>query len=385
MSTRRTIYRPVNWVNGMNINRDHFVKEQQSNLYSDMAVSRNSITPYNYGLNVDGNSQDNFLWIDISDNLQVTVTLQNLSLLFANGYLLRIDDTQNGLGQYDAVLGDLKEAVGAYVVIGVDVHHPVAFGDPDADELPVRKPDALPSVNVSVVSEQSFHELAVEDDFLILGKLYKDGETWMVDDAYLPPIQRIDGHADLKMIYKEYLSYYHALERSCVEIITKIRVKNQDNELAQILYEISSDLKGSLNQALSQKQLFGTSQAPIYLFESFVEIARTLHNTLETWTGCGKDELLTYLAEWCNVTEGEFEHMLKEVMLLKYNHNAISESVILVTSFAKMISSMFTILAGLDFIGKKLETDLFIAEENSGGYKEDNSHGTTKRKGKFGF
>ncbi len=374
------IYRPVNWLNGMNINQSHFVKEQMSNLSMQMSVTETFLSPYNYGIVTVGDNNDERIWIDINDNLGINVELINIRVLFPNGYLLQIEGRDEDFGVFYAKLPELQAGDDCAIVLSVHPEDRTSYGNPDPDEIPIRKPFVVPGVNVSVVNINEVNATLYGQKYVIIGKLYNEDGSWRLDSDYIPAVHRVVDSPNLVRVHHNFENYLSSIERSTIEIIQKVRQKKQNNELASILLDLSLKLNVILVEEITGYKAEGIYRTPIQMLSTFLRIARLLNNVLETWQSCGKDEMMTYLSDWCDISEGEFEKLIHGLIHLKYNHNDINKSIQKATHFADVISAMFTVLASLDYIGKKIETNLFVAEEKD---EEKVDTGTTKKKRKF--
>ncbi len=375
----KNIYRPVNWLNGMNINQSHFVTEQMSNLYYQMSVQQNLITPFNYGFFA--HSEGYQLWMDINDNMEINVELNYVSILFPGGYYFNVEGRNENLNVFNALVPKDGVSDEYAVVLSINTEERMPFGEPDTKEIPIRKPFVIPGIRVSVVALASFKEEFRDHQYIIIGRLINDGEAWIVDNNYIPPVQRVAGHPYLVKQHHMFENHLSSIERSTIEIIQKIRQKKQDNELATILLDISIKLNDFLVNVITEFKSCGLYNPPVNLFVPFMKMARLIQNVLDTWQGCGRDEMMTYLSDWCDISQGEFENMIRSMITHKYNHNDISDSIQLTTHFADVISSMFTVLASLDFVGKKIDANLFVAEEQESLFVEE--EGTTRRKKRF--
>ncbi len=373
-----SVYRPVNWLDGMNINQTHFVMEQMSNLSLQMSVLQSCISPFNYGLIVNATKNSDCIWIDVNNNIGVNVELNHVKVLFPNGYLLEIQERDEKLGVYYAPIPNVEEE--CVVVLSVATDKRVSFGDPDPEELPVRKPFIIPEVSVSVVSVDKMSYSFYGQHCIVLGRLLNDGGSWVVDSNYIPPVHNIASFPNLVRVYQNFENYLSSIERSTTEVIQKIRQKKQTNELASILLDVSLHLNMFLVNEITVYKTCSIYQTPIEMLQSFIKMARLINNVLDTWQGCGRDEMMTYLSDWCDISEGEFEKLIQGLIHHKYDHNDINKSVSQVIKFADVISAMYTVLASLDYIGKKIETNLFVAEE-----KEEQREvvGTVRKKRKF--
>jgi hypothetical protein len=90
-----------------------------------------------------------------------------------------------------------------------------------------------------------------------------------------------------------------------------------------------------------------------------------MKNSIDLRTGSGKEEMMNYLCEWCELKQGELESLLSNVASLRYDHNDINKSIGAVVSFIKIISRLFDTLSKLDFIGKRKDTGIFVNEEKA--------------------
>ncbi len=377
------IYRPVNWVNGMNINQAHFVKEQMSNLAMYMSALHTCLTPFNFGVISVRSKRDKYVWVDINNNQGVNVEFANVGILFPNGYLLQFSERDESLGVFYSVIPK-TESCDLALVLRIDVNDRVSFGNPDPEEEPIRKPYVIPKISLSLIDFNDVNTSFFDPHSVVVGRLVKEGEIWSVDSDYIPPVHSINDDLSLIRMHHNFENYLSSIERNTIEIIQKIRQKKQNNELALILMDISVKLNSILAEEIVAFKVIGIYRTPVEMLTPFFKIARLMNNILDTWQSCGKDEMMTYLSDWCNISQGELEKVIQILIHHKYNHNDIYSSVKQVTFFADVISAMFTVLASLDYIGKKIDANLFVSEEHE---EEEGilSSVTTKKKRKFSF
>lgn len=81
------------------------------------------------------------------------------------------------------------------------------------------------------------------------------------------------------------------------------------------------------------------------------------------YTGSGKEELINYFMEWCDVSQGELEGAITSLTHQSYHHLDINDSIRQVSSFVRLIAQLFASLARLDYIGKKREMGIFVKEQ----------------------
>jgi len=91
---------------------------------------------------------------------------------------------------------------------------------------------------------------------------------------------------------------------------------------------------------------------------------------MDSKSGAGKEELLNYFAEWCDLSQGDFETLFTTVINTDYDHVHIDKTVTKVTNFLNVVEELFETLNRLDYIGKKKENiELFVVETDKNGKK----------------
>ncbi|MEC5396077.1 hypothetical protein VQ048_12180, partial [Bergeyella sp. RCAD1439] len=101
---------------------------------------------------------------------------------------------------------------------------------------------------------------------------------------------------------------------------------------------------------------------PVHMLLSVISLARILKNFTDARSGVGKEELLNYFAQWCNVTQGEFESLFTQVINTDYDHNQMDVAVFRIKNFMRTLEELFSMLSRLDYIGKKKDGSIFVSE-----------------------
>lgn len=152
------------------------------------------------------------------------------------------------------------------------------------------------------------------------------------------------------------------MEIYAIQIAQKIHTKNQTNKLATIIEQMTDRMLYYLATEINHFRWLTLYSTPAEMLVSVVGFARMLKNFIDARSGVGKEELLNYFADWCNVSQGEFETVFSEVINTEYNHNQIGDSVVKVERFMKTLEDLFAILNRLDFIGKRRDGSIFVSE-----------------------
>ncbi|MRT94779.1 hypothetical protein [Ancylomarina sp. 16SWW S1-10-2] len=379
MINDKQICLPVNWVDGMNINKKHFIAQENSFIKNSMGVASLSISSLSFGI---VRSEKDFLWMDIDNDLQLLVNFKPVDIIFPSGYQYSIADGKDFDKEFKCDLPKTESDAVYYVILSVDPFSRQPIGMANVAESPIRKPFVIPEIKISIVEEDELSGLLLGLNHLVIGRITKMDASWNIDSDYIISSAFISSNPDLLDVYKRVEIYLSSIEKFSSLIINKIRLKKQDNPLAKALNEICCKLLDFLSVTLSKYRISTPHCPPVEMVLLVMDLARITKNSLNGWQGCGKDEFMTYISDWCNINEGEFEDSLNQVIKHRYDPNKIDFSVKAIVNLLSLLEQMLHILSGLDYIGKKIETDLFVKEET---LMEEEIEGSTTAKKKRPF
>ncbi len=77
------------------------------------------------------------------------------------------------------------------------------------------------------------------------------------------------------------------------------------------------------------------------MISKLVNLARVIKSSLDIYVGTGKEDFLNYLTDWCDLNQGAFENVLVETIELEYVHTDINAALLKVSSFTKLMLSLF--------------------------------------------
>jgi ABC-type lipoprotein export system ATPase subunit len=106
-------------------------------------------------------------------------------------------------------------------------------------------------------------------------------------------------------------------------------------------------------------------EPPAAMFAAISNLARVMKNSIDMRTGSGKDELMNYLTEWCELKQGELETMLGNLSNTNFDNNDINRNISDIIAFVKVTLRLFETLSKLEFIGKRKEGGIFVKEEQT--------------------
>jgi hypothetical protein len=154
-----------------------------------------------------------------------------------------------------------------------------------------------------------------------------------------------------------------SLERYCTQIVQKIFRKSQQNDISELVLFLCDRIMLYLGQALTSTRWNLLYDSPEALFFTMASMARVIKNTIDLRIGSGKDELMNYLSEWCDLKQGEMESMLNSISNMTYEHIDVNKNISEAAVFVKVVARLFNTLSKLDFIGKRKESGIFVKEE----------------------
>ncbi|MFP2997344.1 hypothetical protein ABN763_15610 [Spongiivirga sp. MCCC 1A20706] len=369
MNPEKQPHYQVNWIDGMKINKQHFIESENAAVRNSQLATAAHINAFNYGL-IPSTSGNNALELDVSLDGQNTVVVQlkHCKAITKNGYNINITpDITEALvksgNSIDTSMTTEKGDGSYYVVLSVNPFERIPLGDAKPDEEPVRHPFVVPNYQLHIVDEADANEDEFGSYHISIGKIdVVDGKA-AVNEEYIPPCTCIDSHEDLKYIYAEIHTFFNVLENYNMNIIQKIYQKKQTNDMARMVMTISQAVVQYFGSMLPEYRLTANGQSPVYLISKIMSLSRVIKNNIDVYAGTGKEELLNYLSDWCDLNQGAFEKVLTEMIELNYQHNDINKSLLYVSNFTKLMASLFKKLNELEYIGKKSDSNIFVKEE----------------------
>ncbi|KAF2517740.1 hypothetical protein [Flavobacterium foetidum] len=378
---------PVNWIDGMKINKTHFLAMQDnvSELVND-AIGIHT-TPISYGLLDSGNhsKESTKITLGIDNHKLLRVRVEECHAITPNGSRIEISkantDTLDLQVPYPEDTYEIKEgeSIELLACISVNSKKRIPFGEPDPDEVPPRYPFTQPEYKLHLIKADEFRSgVGYGGFYLAIGKILI-GDTTILDENYIPASVTVSCHSKLADMQAEIARSFGQIEIYSVQISQKINRFQQTGVLAQTVMELSDNTSYFLGNCLTQFRWFSLHQHPASMLSTVVSFARVMKNFIDSKAGAGKEELLNYFAEWCDLSQGDLEVLFTTLINTNYDHVHIDKTAKLTMNFLVKIEKLFETLSKLDYIGKKKESiELFVAETE----KKDIVH-NPKRHGFF--
>ncbi|MBC7903704.1 MAG: hypothetical protein H7Y27_09785 [Gemmatimonadaceae bacterium] len=366
-------YLPVNWTDGMKINKTHFIAQDNAHVFQLAQNTSCLLNELNYGL-LPLREGGNGLKIVISSDNQkkLQVRIQKCRAITAGGYYIEINDDTALPGNnlttpvvsLPMTLRELKSKSNEfYIVLTINPFERVPFGTIQSPETPPRIPFTVPLLSVDLVPVGEVTKNIIGRYQLPVGKMMIEDQRVMLEEDYIPPCTSLSSHSELLDIHAGLEQFYSKMEVYALQIIQKIVQKKQTNDLSVIVQKLCENISFFTSGQLTEMKSFGVIQPAVYSVTRIASLARMMKNTMDCFIGSGKEELVNYLTEWSNIKQGELEGAITALSNHQYDHIDINDSISKVSVFTKLISKLFYQLSRLEYIGKRKEAGIFVKEE----------------------
>jgi hypothetical protein len=363
-------YLQVNWVDGMKINKNHFIAQEHSMSDQIIDARQAGINHYNYGLLPSPENNDNpvkiVLFLDNQHTLRVRVFECNA--VTPGGGRIQVSESSE-IQEFAALLPEVVYEVtqlnqeDLFISLSVNHFKHIPVGDIDPTEEPPRHPFIVPEYKLHLIPESQLGKKESGLNLLLIGKVHiSESGPELVKD-FIPPCTSIQSHPKLVFLHAEFDKFLSQLELDLVTIIKKIREKEQTNTLAITLERIANPLLDFLSTNILGFRWHASVQPPLYMCEMIAQSARIIKNSLDANPGKAKEELLNYFTEWCTLNQGDFETVLSRTVNFEYQHSNLYQTLAIMAQYAETISMLFSKLSTLEYIGKKKETSIFVKEQ----------------------
>jgi len=363
-------YENVNWINGMKIKKDHFI--QQENSFEDKVkdVAACFLNSFNYGLlPIWGGKSTSFkVDLKISNQKFLNISVSQLRALTQGGARIEILESNNPVEFSVDLTGEIEASKKEdcrvfFIMLTVDHFRREPFGELETDEDPPRYPYTRPSLKVNLIQENQVSREGILPFSLFIGKISIRPDRLELLEDYLPSCMTLSSHSRLISFHSTVEKFYNQLELNLLSIIGKIKEKGQDSTLALTVLALAQNILNfiSTNNLKIRWQLI--DQPPLCLFEYIASFARIIRNTIDCNTAAHKEELLNYFTTWSELKQGDFDKLLVYCINFEYNHNEISNNIVQFSEFVQIMTSLFTKLESLAYIGKKKDTSIFVKEQ----------------------
>ncbi|OLY94429.1 Type VI secretion, VC_A0110, EvfL, ImpJ, VasE [Cnuella takakiae] len=371
----RQRYQFVNWKDGMKINKDHFIDQNNAVKDAMADIAALNLSPYRYGIlppTLAG--ETNFsAKISLDNTGAIQVVVDACQAITPGGVRIALPAFGSSVAaseserpSFTLPFSPLTDELEWYLLLVVNpfVTQPAGPLDPYAD--PPRHQYVIPTYSFELLSATQMKQFAQYPYALAVGKLFVSNGEVNVEDYFIPPCYAVHAHPELVSLLGEVDGFLAALERHCSKTVQKIFQKSQQGRIVELVQFLCDRVILYLGQALSAARWTLLYDSPSALFYTLASLARVIRNTIDLRIGSGKDELMGYMGNWCDLNPGELESMLSSIANMKYDHNDVNKNISEAAVFVKVMNKLFGTLSQLDMIDKKKEKErpiVFVKEE----------------------
>jgi len=360
----------VNWIDGMKINKDHFITLENATVHHQNLIVNALINPFNFGL-LPGKDDESSLdmFVELDSHKHVNIKVNRCKAVTAGGMIIDLDTSVPELSEFDLSLKDYdlltseSDSDQFYIVLKINPFNRTPTGNADPDENPPRHPYAIAELDVHVVPVDQMNKSGFGDNFQVIGKLIVRENIPSLDKDYIPPCSRVSSDERLVAINNRLVEFFGKLELDIMQVIRKIHAKDQKSPLANSVMHLADKMAAFHGLHITRQRLFLKHLPPVTIFEAISQFAHLLINTLNTQPPDRREEMINYFSDWCNLKQGELELLLNETVNYDYNHYEIAALMSKMTSFIDTMSVLFETLSQLEYIGKRRDTQIYIKEE----------------------
>lgn len=358
-------YYPVNWIDGMKIGRRHF-SEWENFMHDQIRDSHAlSLSAFRYGILPAGQALD--LQIQCDFNQQIRVQLRSCQALCPNG--CRVEFQGDVPLVYTTSFVALAEKYSLQtgrpqtfdIILTVDPFHRMPTGEPLLTESPPRHPFTQPGYQLDIVPSEQVRTRDLSYQLIVSRLQYSEGTVQPVEE-YLPACTSISSLPALQRWYQQFGKYLELLETSAYRILQKSRETDPRNMLLTSTRLLAERLVFTLGDISTRFGWLVPYEPPIQMAELLMRPVQVMRTVLTILGGREREEFIGYISEWADLTPGALEAQLNTTLQLPYEHTQLATLLTGLDAFYRLLTTVFTKLAQLDFIGKRKGQNVFIIE-----------------------
>ena len=360
----------VNWIDGMKINKNHFITMEDALIYQQHLAAKLQINPYNFGILPQENGEKSLdITCETGPEHHVRLKVRRCLAVTSGGLLIDFDSELTDSSEIEiSVSGpelqtSERDSGQFYIVLKVNPYNRVPVGHADPAENPPRHPYAIPEYSLFIVPVEQMNKSGFGDFYLVIGKLSIKDSGPEFDKDYVPPCAKVSSDERLLALETRLLELFSKIELDILVIIRKIHAKEQKTPLAGSVLFLAEKIAALHGLQMTRQRLFMKHSPPVSLFEAVSQFARGLRNTINTETPERKEEMINYFSDWCSLKQGELDKLIIDAANYGYNHYEIKAVLSKLMTFIETMSELFGTLSQLEYIGKRRDTQIYIKEE----------------------
>lgn len=334
---------PINWTDGMKLNKDHFIGQDNWVIEGirDNACIR--LTDYNYGLLSSASGSSLELLVNIDQNSQINIKLTRCRAITKGGR--RIELTEQDIKSLNYPMEkldidfDVTEATNDMfdIILAVYPENRIPVGTPVENEVPFRHPFVMPEYRVHVVPSKQVNSSQMWNNHITIGKFQVVAREVHFYIDYIPPCTSVDAHPVLVEYYYKFENTIEKLTNALAEYLRKNRT-NQGKLEMNICYVVEKLVYYFTVNLSSYKMILKTG-SPVHLVGYFISFARLFKATLSWLSEYDREEVLNYFSHW--VSSRDIDNAAFELINLDYDHQDVFPSLKKVENYMDLVHALF--------------------------------------------
>ncbi|MCA5006233.1 hypothetical protein [Sphingobacterium bovistauri] len=238
----------------------------------------------------------------------------------------------------------------------------VPFGEPDANESPIRYPNVLKEYSIDIINSLEIDRAILSGALLPIGKFRHDENESFILEDYVIPCMYLNSQPSLVQMHNSLYTMLNSFQTAAYTIMEKTANKPKITELGLNIRQVTERVLEYLATTFFDYRSILPYQSPIYLLRYFSNFAHVFFIAVRLVVPGEREEMLKYFYEWKDVTPSNFEERLANVIEQRYNHLEIKEYFATVIEFINVMVSLWSKLATLEYIGQRRE-NIVVAEQ----------------------
>ncbi len=361
-------YRPVNWVDGMQLSSEHFIasdRHQQDLVRDALSLGSGGV---NYGLLPPFAGQRSAYAIELREKaanvLEVRVPVCNA--ITADGYRIDIDSTADAGAalSYSHYFKELPAAGSSLynVILRVDPFERVPAGNLDPQDDPPRYPHINKGYRLFILPAGEQGPGAADEGILTIGQLILSPGRLSINERFIPASTAMGSHPALMQYYDKFSTMLNSLQLAAFSIADKTAGAESVSILGKNIRLVSEKMLDYFAHTIFSFRNPGYQQAPVQVAGYCCQLAHVFFTGMRMIGAREREDVLKYFYEWKDVTPANFEELMSRTMELRYDHQDIYPSMALIDEFVTVITALWQRLGALEYIGQHKE-NIVVAEQ----------------------
>jgi len=342
----------LNWVNGMKLSKEHFIALENSFIDHTRDMAGVFLTNINFGL---------LPMHDNTDPVHVEVTPDRVEVhrcqaITRGGLRIDVSENHNHPGLRKPMHEVFSGGGGGgnqewFVIVKVNPFQRSPYGQPNAEETPIRHPFATSHYELSILPKDQISASHFDPYAIPVAKITDNYGGKRADELYIPPCASIQSMGSLVEKYHRFSTFTTQIEGSLFEIIKKAQSKQANrtsNTLSEDIQSMATKIVDFISLNKASYDLLLAYYPPVYIVEWFARMARIIKSSMRFLSSA--DAMMKYFEFYIKDTNPvAFQTVVDRACALDYNHLDVHYSFRQIEDFLTFLDSLFRNLKDLQF------------------------------------